>query len=138
MILINKQKQSNSNGSFLCDSNKPSTPTKNKLNDDEMTNKITIVPQLVDNELNKTLETDVVLLEIDKSSYSAADKCCSDCGLRLKLLEAKKQRENELMSEFNLNTADYSPNQKCVNYIQANSFTSTNGNSIAPSTVLIN
>ena len=92
---IRTTRMNQSNGSFL---EAPTTP-KNKHK-----------PQIVvecpgETELNKTLETDEV--------KPSARKCCNSCGDSLITNNKNK------LTDFNL---DYSPNKKCANFIETNTF----------------
>lgn len=102
-----KQKNLNANGSFL----------ESKAIDEEMVGKIIIGP--LESELNKTLEKDTVIVEIEKSSFLAGEKSesCCKCRMRKELEATKKQRENDLIAEFNVKSIDYCPNQKFANYL---------------------
>ena len=49
--------------------------------------------------------------------------------------ETSKQIGGDLLSEFNLQIEDYSPNKKCANYIDTNSFSPCKGSSSSPTIV---
>lgn len=86
-----------SNGSFV---QSPSTPTNKKTPD-------IIIKSPVETELNKTLE----------EAKPSASRCCIYCGDTLKISK-EKIKANPLV-DFNL---DYSPNKKCANFIETNTF----------------
>ena len=107
---MNRSRMNQSNGSFL---EAPSTPNQNRAR-----------PQIVIEacpaqanapESNKTLG----LEEAEPVKMPAATSCCSSCGEALKASKGAADQKQSPFLDFNL---DYSPNKKCANFIETNTF----------------
>lgn len=110
---MNRSRLNQSNGSFL---EAPSTPNQQRVKP-----QIVIDACPVENtpEVNKTLELEE---QSEPEKLPTASRSCHSCGEAIVTKATNKtegQRQKDPLVDFNL---DYSPNKKCANFIETNTF----------------
>jgi hypothetical protein len=121
----------NANGSFIENNNRQHrTPLKDNKTETQMNTLMNggNVPTF------KISDTDAVE-SVSSSAKKFIEQCCKNCQKKFISQQSRQNQETvnnrkrkavengkDLLSEFNLNIEDYSPNKKCANYIDANSF----------------
>jgi serine/threonine protein kinase len=69
------------------------------------------------------VNVDEVNKKLENEQHQQVGKDDQNCANKRKSFSKKSSSEsNDLLNEFNLHSADYSPNQKCANFIESSNF----------------
>jgi hypothetical protein len=140
----NNNNKSNANGSFIDTSGAtPARPTETQLNTVQNSGR-SAVPTFKISEAVDAITTAAAT----ETSRKFVEKCCKNCQKKFisqqnqtsnktndgqsneltantrkrKAVTGSDENGKDLLAEFNLNIADYSPNKKCASYLTSNSF----------------
>lgn len=107
------------NGSFLETRNTPQKPLLNKSKAGGIPTFVITEPENKLDRSSSTLDNE----DPDNPEQKQSDeyKTCQSCFSKIKI----KKSPNDILAEFNLETEEYSPNKKCVNYLENINFSPT-------------